>query len=82
MKRSLVKAVENTPANLTLLAENDTGNVEDIDPAVRRVRSTRNLKEATSEVGFVIGAASENLDLKQTLFQEPDTSLHPSSKCS
>lgn len=68
----LAKAVENIRANLTLLAQSGIGTKADIEPVIKRIRVTRDLEEATSGVQFVIEAVSENLDLKQTLFQKID----------
>ena len=68
----LAKAIENIRANLTLLAQNGIGRPEDIEPTLKRIRVTRDLKEAASDAQFVIEAVSENLDLKQKLFQELD----------
>ncbi len=68
----LAKAVENIRANLTLLAKNGIGNEKDIELTIKRVRPTRDLEEAGSKAQFVIEAVSENLDLKQALFQKMD----------
>jgi 3-hydroxybutyryl-CoA dehydrogenase len=71
----LAKAVENIRANLALLAKNGIGNKnkKDIELAIKRIRLTRDLEEAVSKAQFVIEAVSENLDLKQALFQEMDS---------
>jgi len=68
----LTKAVENIRANLTLMSQNGIGRPEDIEPTLKRIRVTRDLKEVASDAQFVIEAVSENLDLKQRLFQEID----------
>ena len=44
----LAKAVENVRANLTLLAKNGIGKEEDIEPAIGRITTTPDLKEAVS----------------------------------
>lgn len=73
----LLKAIENIRANLILLAQNGIGRGEEIEPTIRRVTITRNLKEAVSSAQFIIEAISENLDLKQKLFQELDAICPP-----
>jgi 3-hydroxybutyryl-CoA dehydrogenase len=70
----LTKALENIRANLVLLAKNGirNKNKKDIESTIKRVRLTRDLEEAASKARFVIEAVSENLDLKQALFQKMD----------
>lgn len=68
----LAKAIENVRANLTLLAKNGIGKKEDIEGAVGRIKTTRDLKEAVSGARFVVEAVAEQLELKQKLFQEVD----------
>src|SRR5271157_810717 len=69
----LTKAIENVRANLTLLAKNGIGKNEDIEGAVGRIKTTRDLKEAVSNARFVIEAVAEQLELKQKLFQDMDS---------
>jgi 3-hydroxybutyryl-CoA dehydrogenase len=73
----LAKAVENVRANLTLLAENGIGKPEDIEPTIRRITTTPDLKDAVSGATFVIEAVAEQLELKQKLFQEMDLLCSP-----
>jgi len=68
----LAKAIENVRANLTLLAKNGIGKKENIEGAVRKIKTTRDLKEAVSGARFVVEAVAEQLELKQKLFQEMD----------
>ncbi len=68
----LAKALENVRANLTLLAKNGIGKQEDVDSAVARIKTTRDLREAISGASFVVEAVAEQLELKQKLFQEMD----------
>ncbi len=68
----LAKAIEGVRSNLTLLAKNGIGKTEDIETAVGRIRTTRDLKEAVSGARFVIEAVAEQLELKQKLFREMD----------
>ena len=69
----LAKAVKNIRDNLTLLARSGIGSADDIEPAIKRIKVTPDLKEAVSGAQFVIEAVWENLDLKQKLFQELDS---------
>jgi 3-hydroxybutyryl-CoA dehydrogenase len=73
----LADAIENIRANLTLLAQNGIARAEDIEPAVKRIKVTRNLKEAASSAQFVVEAVSEAVELKQKLFQELDDMCSP-----
>ena len=73
----LAKAIENVRANLTLLAKNGIGKNEDIESAVNRIKTTRDLKEAVSGARFVIEAVAEQLELKQKLFQDMDSFCPP-----
>lgn len=68
----LAKAIEGVRSNLTLLAKNGIGKREEIEGAVGRIKTTRNLKEAVSGARFVVEAVAEQLELKQKLFQEMD----------
>ncbi len=68
----LARAVGNVRSNLALLAKNGIGKKEDIEDAVGRIKTTRDLKEAVSGARFVVEAIAEQLDLKQKLFQEMD----------
>ncbi len=73
----LSKALENVRANLTLLANNGIGTKEGIDPAVRRITTTRDLKQAVQNAAFVVEAVAEQLELKQKLFKEMDELCKP-----
>lgn len=69
----LTKAVDNIRSNLTMMAQHGIGNLEDIQPAIGRIRTTRALNEAASGVQFVVEAVNEDLELKQNIFQELDS---------
>ena len=73
----LGQAIEHVRRNLTFLAENKIGKVEEIEPAVKRIMTTRSLKEAVANADFVVEAVSEKLDLKQQLFQETENYCSP-----
>jgi 3-hydroxybutyryl-CoA dehydrogenase len=72
----LSKAIENIRSNLTFLAQRGMGKNKDIELTLRRIKTTLNLKEAVSNAQFIIEAVSENLALKQKIFQDLD-SLSP-----
>jgi 3-hydroxybutyryl-CoA dehydrogenase len=75
----LAKAIENIRANLALMAQSGIGSPEDVEPTVKRIRVTKKLEEAASEAQFVIEAVTENLEVKQKLFQELDFICSPES---
>lgn len=72
-------AIGNIRANLTLMAGGGIGKAEDIEPAIRRVRITGDLKEAASGASFVFEAVAEKLGVKQDLFCELDRLCLPSA---
>lgn len=72
----LSKAIENIRANLSLMAQKEIVSSEEIEPAIQRIKTTTELKEAVSGVQFVVEAVLEKLELKQKIFQDLD-SLSP-----
>jgi 3-hydroxybutyryl-CoA dehydrogenase len=66
----LSKALTNVRTNRAFLSDNGLGCQEEIAPTLARIRTTRSLKEAVSDAQVVIEAVSENLELKQKIFQE------------
>ena len=68
----LEKAIENIRSNLTLMAEKGIGKLDDVEPAIGRIQTTSDLKEAAAGAQFVVEAVLENLELKQKLFKELD----------
>jgi 3-hydroxybutyryl-CoA dehydrogenase len=73
----LTKAIENIRKNMAFLSDNGIGSKEEIKSAISRIRTTKSLKEAVSGAQVVIEAVSENLELKQKLFQEMETYCAP-----
>lgn len=69
----LDKALAGIRSNLSLMAERGIGKPEDVDPALSRIRTTKDLGEAVQGAHFVIEAVSENLDLKQKMFRDLDS---------
>ena len=68
----LEKAIENIRSSLTLMAEKGSGKLDDVEPAIGRIQTTTDLKEAAAGAQFVVEAVLENLELKQKLFKELD----------
>jgi len=68
--RVLGEALENIRINLGFLAENGIGAAEDVELALKNIRTTPDLREAATGARFVVEAVSERLDLKQGLFVE------------
>jgi len=68
----LSEAIGRIRSNLTLMAKNGIGTMEAIEPAMARVRTTADFKEAVSKAQFVVEAVLENLALKQKVFQDLD----------
>ena len=73
----LSKAIQGITANLTFLAQNGIGAVEDVEPALARIKTTLSLEEAAADEDFVIEAVAEWLDLKQDLFSKLDAMCPP-----
>jgi len=73
----LSKAIENIRSNLSFLAQRGMGKNKDIGPTLRRIKTTLDLKEAVSNAQFIIEAVSENLALKQKIFQDLDSLSQP-----
>lgn len=69
----LSQAIDNARSNLTLMAEKGIGHADRIDEAIERIKTTLDMKEAAAEAHFVVEAVSENLELKQRIFQELDS---------
>ncbi|MBT8342555.1 MAG: 3-hydroxyacyl-CoA dehydrogenase family protein [Desulfatitalea sp.] len=69
---ALESAVENVRANLTLLAEHDIIQTQDVTAALARIATTTDMAQAVADADFVIEAVIENLELKQKLFQDLD----------
>lgn len=59
--------------NLTLLAENDVIQKTSIPETKQRILTTVNLDVAVETADFVVEAVSENLPLKQQIFEELDS---------
>jgi 3-hydroxybutyryl-CoA dehydrogenase len=71
-KELLDKAIENIRSNLTLMAQKGIGKQDDIEPAIGKIKTTVDLKEASAGAQFVVEAVLENLELKQDIFRDLD----------
>ncbi len=72
----LSHAIENIHANLSLMAQKGIVASAEIQPAIQRIKTTTDLKEAAFQAQFVVEAVLEKLELKQEIFQDLD-SLSP-----
>ena len=63
--------------NLALLAEHDVVDKSDIPNIMQRVNTTDELTAATEKADFVIEAVTENLSLKQQIFEKLDNLCQP-----
>jgi 3-hydroxybutyryl-CoA dehydrogenase len=74
LKEELLSAsIQNIRSNLTFMADKGIGKHEDIDPVIKKIRTTVELKEAAAGANFVVEAVPENLELKQQIFKELDS---------
>lgn len=63
--------------NLTMLAENGIINTGQISETVDAIQTTTNLSTATENADFVVEAVTENLPLKQQIFEKLDEICQP-----
>jgi len=75
----LNKAMIKVRAGLAALAQAGTIPVDQIDTALSRITTTINLVESLQKVDLIIEAASENLELKQSLFAQFDATAPPNA---
>lgn len=73
----LGRAPETIRSNLTFLAEHDVYPAEEIEAAVARVTTTRDLVAAARGAGFVVECVFEDLQLKQQVFEDLDEACPP-----
>jgi 3-hydroxybutyryl-CoA dehydrogenase len=73
----LPKAVENIRSNLSLMARKGLVPESEIDAIIGKIKTTTDMSEATSDVQLVIEAVTENLELKQKVFQDLDQLCPP-----
>jgi 3-hydroxybutyryl-CoA dehydrogenase len=73
----LSQAIKNIRANLSLMAPKGIISSAEIEPAIQRIKTTTDLKEAVSGAQFVVEAVLEKLELKQKIFQDLDSLTPP-----
>ena len=73
----LLKAVESIRANLSKMAQKGLVPESEIDKVVSRIKTTTDTAEAASEAQLIIEAVTENLELKQKIFQDLDRLCSP-----
>jgi len=72
-QEALPVAMENVRSNLNLMAQRGIGKIDEIEPALARIKTTPDLGEAVRGAQFVVEAVSENLELKQRIFRDLDS---------
>lgn len=73
----LLRAIENIRGNLGLMAQKGIVAAAEIEPAIQRIQTTTDLKEAVSGARFVVEAVLEKLELKQQIFKDIDSFSPP-----
>jgi 3-hydroxybutyryl-CoA dehydrogenase len=73
----LSKALQNIRLNLSIMAQKGVVLESEIDPVISRIKTTTNMAEAASAAQLVIEAVTENLELKQEVFQDLDRLCSP-----
>ncbi len=76
-KEKLNNALVQISKNLTLLAENSVIEKTSIPEAMQHIQTTTELTEAAETADFVVEAVSENLPLKQQIFERLDSLCQP-----
>lgn len=73
----LSKRVENIRSTLSTMARKGVGLESEIEATISRIKTTTSMDEATSDAQLVIENVSENLELKQKVFQDLDQLCPP-----
>jgi 3-hydroxybutyryl-CoA dehydrogenase len=68
----LSKATEGIRSNLSMMAQKGLAPESEIDNVLSRIKTTTDMAEAASAAQLVIEAVTENLELKQKVFQDLD----------
>ncbi|MDE0637660.1 MAG: 3-hydroxyacyl-CoA dehydrogenase family protein [Candidatus Poribacteria bacterium] len=76
-KEKLNNALVQIGKNLTLLAENSVIEKASIPETMQYIQTTTELAEAAETADFVVEAVSENLPLKQQIFEKLDSLCQP-----
>jgi len=73
----LIRAIDHIRGNLGLMAQKGIVSAAEIEPAIQRIKTTIDLKEAVSQAQFVVEAVLEKLELKQQIFKDIDSFSPP-----
>lgn len=73
----LSKRVENIRSTLFTMARKGVGLESEVEATISRIKTTTSMDEATSDAQLVIENVSENLELKQKVFQDLDQLCPP-----
>jgi len=73
----LSKAIGSIRSNLSLMARKELLPESEIDAIMAKIKTTTDMSEATSDVQLVIECVTENLELKQKIFQDLDQLCPP-----
>jgi 3-hydroxybutyryl-CoA dehydrogenase len=73
----LLKAIENIRSNLSMMVRKGVALESEVDPIISRIKTTTNMAEAASQAQLVVEAVTENLELKQRVFQDLDRLCSP-----
>ncbi|HSZ71157.1 MAG TPA: 3-hydroxyacyl-CoA dehydrogenase NAD-binding domain-containing protein [Cytophagaceae bacterium] len=76
-ENQLNKAKATIHKNLNRQAEKGLSTTEEVDKAMARIQCTQQLSEALKDSSLVIEAASENIDVKLSIFKELDKTAPP-----
>jgi len=71
-QEALPAAIEKIRANLHTMAKKGLGSESEIETVISRLKTTTDLSEAAARAQLVIECVSENLELKQNIFQQLD----------
>jgi 3-hydroxybutyryl-CoA dehydrogenase len=69
----LSEALKNIRTNLNVMAQGGIGRPDQIESTIKRIGTSLDLKDAARGAQFVVEAVSEDLELKQHIFQELDS---------
>jgi 3-hydroxybutyryl-CoA dehydrogenase len=76
-EQMLEQALVNVRSNLAIFVENELISPEAVEPALAMIKTTTSLEQAAGEADYVVEAVSENLELKQSIFQKLDAICPP-----
>jgi 3-hydroxybutyryl-CoA dehydrogenase len=74
---ALKESVEKIRSKLAFLSESGIGFAEDMESAIQRIRLGSSLKKTIAGARFVVEAVTENLAIKQSLFEKMERHCSP-----